>query len=199
MRLLYLPALIALALAFEGCARSQVEARRSPPWAALATSAKGGRRPRGHATLAAAATPGDFVVASLKARGLRFGTDGSLGALWGYMRASHTVVPPADARPGDVLFFRAAPAAASAADCGGAPDDVGIVERVDPDGRLTFVERKDGRTHTRFADPVQPLLRRDAGGRIRNSFLRPKRVSDPPDLPIFAGEMLCGAARPKLD
>src|SRR4051812_376207 len=46
-----------------------------------------------------------IVVARIHTAGYRFGTDGTPGALWGYMRTSHEVIDPRDARPGDVVFF----------------------------------------------------------------------------------------------
>src|SRR5258708_3886156 len=64
-------------------------------------SPRGGARPNG--------TPGDegaaLVERVLHEAGLRFGTDGSARALWGYMRTSHRLIAPADARPGDIVFF----------------------------------------------------------------------------------------------
>jgi hypothetical protein len=63
------------------------------------------------------------------------------------------------------------------------------------DGRITFVEVRDGRARRSFVDPVRPSERRSAGGEILNSFLRPIRIDDPPGARYFAGEMLCGVAR----
>src|SRR5207247_1258186 len=39
--------------------------------------------------------------------------------------------------------------------------------------------------------------RRDAQGRVRNTFLRPKRPDDPPQARYFAGDMLCAVVRPR--
>jgi hypothetical protein len=155
----------------------------------------GGKRPTrpGNRARRPSATPAaDLVAASLADRGLRFGTDGSVAALWGYLSSSHTVVSPTDARAGDVLFFEtdARPAGACSA-----PDHAGIVTEAQPDGRLGFIEARHGRVRRSFVDPLRPGLRRDPEGRIRNSFLRPKRPDDPPGLPVFAGEMLCAVAR----
>ncbi len=149
----------------------------------------------GHA-LARRPPPGDetsaMIVERIHAAGYRFGTDGTPGALWGYMRTTHEVVDPRDARPGDVVFF----------DTRGRTDDdlycsdrVGLVESVDTAGRITFLESRDGRFYRGYVDPRQPMTRRDASGEIANSFLRPKRLDDPDGTRYFAGEMLCGIAR----
>ena len=132
-----------------------------------------------------------FVEKALHDAGFRFGTDGSARALWGYLRTSHRVVSPALARPGDILFFDTR-GLAPAPDCA---DHAGIVESVGPDGRITFVEARGGRVRRSFVDPAHPTSRRDGRGEILNSFLRAKSVDDPPGLPYFAGQMLCGVAR----
>ena len=137
-----------------------------------------------HATPAVA-----LVERALHERGLRFGTDGTPAALFAYLRASGEPVSPAEARPGDVVFFAARDGAA----CG---DHAGLVEAVDAAGRLTFREGRDGAVHHSFADPAHPLARRDADGRILNTFLRPRRPDDPPDARYFAGQMLCAVLRP---
>jgi hypothetical protein len=132
-----------------------------------------------------------FVERALHEAGLRFGTDGTTPALWGYLRTSQEMVAPADARPGDVVLFDTR---------GTGPDPVcadhaGIVERVDPDGRIGFVEERDGTVRHSFVDAARPTLRRDERGLIRNSFLRAKRITDGADAHYFAGEMLCAVAR----
>ncbi len=132
-----------------------------------------------------------FVVRTLHAAGLRFGTDGSTRALWGYMRTAHRLVGPAAARPGDILFF-------DTRGTGGQPDcadHAAVVERVGPAGRIGFLELRDGRLRHSFVDPQRPTLRRDESGEILNSFLRPLRTDDPPGARYFAGQMLCGIAR----
>jgi hypothetical protein len=133
----------------------------------------------------------ELVEHTLHAAGLRFGTDGSTRALWGYMRTSHQVVSAADARPGDVLFFDTRGTAPEP----GCADHAGIVETVYDDGRLGFVESRGGQIRHSLVDPERPTLRRDAGGQVLNTFLRPKLVSDPEGTRYFAGEMLCGIAR----
>jgi hypothetical protein len=132
-----------------------------------------------------------FVERALHDAGFRFGTDGSVRALWGYLRTSHRLVRAAEARPGDVLFFDTR-GLAEVPECA---DQAGIVDGVARDGRITFVEVRDGRARRSFVDPVRPSERRSAGGEILNSFLRPIRIDDPPGARYFAGEMLCGVAR----
>jgi hypothetical protein len=139
--------------------------------------------------------PGDegalLVERTLHAAGLRFGTDGSTRALWGYMRTSHQVVSPADARPGDIVFFDTRGTTPEPA----CADHAGIVESVDGDGRLGFLEARGGQVRHSYVDPERPTLRRDERGQVLNTFLRPKLVSDPDGAHYFAGEMLCGVAR----
>ncbi len=132
-----------------------------------------------------------FVERALHDAGLRFGTDGSARALWGYLRTAHRLVGPREARAGDVLFFDTRGVAALP-ECA---DEAGIVESVSSDGRITFVQARDGRVRRSFVDPSRPTARRNAQGEILNSFLRPIRIDDPPGSRYFAGEMLCGIAR----
>jgi len=135
-----------------------------------------------------------FVARALRDGGLRFGTDGSTRALWEYLRSSHRTVAPAGARAGDVLFFDTR-ATDTVPDCDAATDHAGIVESIEPDGRIVFVETRGGQVRRSVVDPSRPTLRRNERGEIANTFLRPKRVSDPPEARYFAGEMLCGIAR----
>jgi hypothetical protein len=137
--------------------------------------------PSVHAEPAAA-----MVERALHERGLRFGTDGTVGALHGYLANRGRPVRPEQARTGDVVFFDLA---------GGGPDHVGLVERVDPDGRIAFRELRDGEVRTSYVQARAPSARRDSQGRILNSFLRPKRPEDPPYLRYFAGELLAGVLR----
>ncbi len=140
----------------------------------------------------------DFVVAALQDTGLRFGTDGTVPALWGYLANTHTPVTPSATRPGDVLFFQTRePVTTHRHGACDAPDHVAIVSTVDPDGRIGFVEARGRQVRRSYVDPERPRLRRDDGGRVLNSFLRPKRIGDPADAPTFAGEMLCAAVRPR--
>jgi hypothetical protein len=147
-----------------------------------------GRRPaRGDESAA-------FVERALRRLGLHFGTDGSVGALWGYLRTSHRLVAPSDARPGDVVLF-------DVHGTGPEPtcaDHAGIVEAVGSGGRIAFVEARGGSVRHSFVDPRRPTVRRDESGAIVNSFLRPKRITDPIDARYFAGEMLCAIVRLEL-
>ena len=126
--------------------------------------------------------------------GLHFGTDGSTRALWEYLRLAHDPIAPARARTGDVLFFDTQ-AGDAAPDCDDVTDHAGIVESVEPDGRILFVEARGGQVRRSVVDPSHPTLRRNARGEIANSFLRAKLVADPPNARYFAGQMLCGVAR----
>lgn len=132
-----------------------------------------------------------FVERALHDAGFRFGTDGSPGALWGYLRTSHRLVGAGEVRAGDIVFFdtqSTGPAPACA-------DRTGIVETVSAGGRIGFVEARGGRMQRGFVDPIHPRDRRSVRGEILNSFLRPIRIDDPPGTRYFAGEMLCGIAR----
>jgi hypothetical protein len=159
---------------------ARFEAQRSPAFA-----------PRGRANHGTTDEGAAFVERALHDAGLRFGTDGSTRALWGYLRTAHRLVGAADARPGDILLFDTR-GVAPAPECA---DRAGIVESVAGGGRITFVEAQGGRVRRSFVDPAHPSSRRDARGEILNSFLRPIRIDDPPGARYFAGEMLCGVAR----
>jgi hypothetical protein len=155
-------------------AAARIEARRDPP-------ARPGRGDEG----------AEFVQQALHRAGLRFGTDGSTRALWGYLRTSQRLVAAEEARPGDVLFFDVWGTAAEPA----CADHAGVVESVDGDGRIGFIELRGGRVRRSFVEPARPTVRRDPGGRVLNTFLRPKLVGEPPGARHFAGEMICGVAR----
>jgi hypothetical protein len=133
-----------------------------------------------------------LVARALHDTGLRFGTDGSTRALWGYLRTAHKIVPPAAARPGDIVFFDRHGSAARPPECA---DHTGIVTEVSAAGRISFLEVRDGQVRTSYAHPKWPVVRRDDRDQVLNSFLRPKKIDDPPDGRYYAGEMLCGVAR----
>ena len=177
-----------LGLCAFGCASPNVT-RRLP--ASVFHSARYETRPGRHAHRPRGDESAALVERSLHEAGLRFGTDGSVRALWGYMRTSHEIVAASDARPGDVLFFDTR-GTEEALDCA---DHAGIVETVDGDGRVGFVEARGGELRHSFVDPAHPTTRRGAHAQILNTFLRPKLVTDPPEARYFAGEMLCGIAR----
>jgi hypothetical protein len=178
-------------LAASGCATTREGRPRQRPrsWSAAFAGA----------AVAAPARVRDPAVAlaerALHDAGLRFGTDGSTRALWSYLRLTHDLVAPVDARPGDILFFDTRATGGSTPDCDDTTDHVGVVETITPDGRIEFVEARAGRVQRSFVDPSRPSLRRTAGGDIANSFLRAKAVEDPPDARYFAGELLCCVAR----
>jgi len=179
---------VVLGLAAFGCA-TPTRTQRLP------ASVFGASRIQSHGHHAGHRVAGDesaaLVERSLHEAGLRFGTDGSARALWGYMRTAHERVAPERALPGDVVFFDTS-GTESDLDCA---DHAGLVESVDPDGRLGFVEARGGQIRHSFVQPGRPTARRGDRGQILNSFLRPKLVSDPPDARYFAGEMLCGVYR----
>jgi hypothetical protein len=136
-----------------------------------------------------------LVERALHETGLRFGTDGSVRALWGYMRNTHHAIAPADARPGDVVFFDTR-GTGPEPECA---DHAGLVESAEIDGRIGFVEARGGQVRHSFVLPDQPTLRRGDRGQIANTFLRPKLITDPADARYFAGEMLCGVYRVERD
>jgi hypothetical protein len=136
----------------------------------------------------------ELVARSLRDSGLRFGTDGSTRALWEYLRLAHRTVAAPRARPGDVLFFDTR-ATEAEPDCDDVTDHAGVVESVEPDGRIIFIEARAGQVRRSVVDPAHPTSRRNERGEIANSFLRVKHVADPPNARYFAGQMLCGVAR----
>jgi hypothetical protein len=109
------------------------------------------------------------------------------------MRTSHESITPDDARPGDVLFFETR-GTGPQADCT-STDHAAVVESAEIDGRIGFVESRGGQIRHSFVQPDQPTIRRGERGQIMNTFLRTKRVDDPPASRYFAGEMLCGVYR----
>jgi|SRR5882724_12913156 len=109
------------------------------------------------------------------------------------MRTSHQLVSAGEARPGDVVFFDTR----TRADDGppACADRLGLVEEVDAEGRITFLEVRAGRWERGYVTPRLPERRRDERGQVINTFLRPKRIGDADGTRYFAGEMLCGVAR----
>jgi hypothetical protein len=163
--------LLVVVLLLLGCA--------GPPRRVKAPSRAARHRPRPAPAVA-------LVERVLRERGFRFGTDGTVGALHGYLADNGRAVPAAQARPGDVVFFDLG---------GGCEGHVGLAENVDPDGRITFREARDGQVRISYLHAAEPCARRDGQGRILNTFLRPKRPDDPPATRYFAGEMLCAVLR----
>jgi len=185
--------LVLVVAASLGCAHHPSPSNRLPDWVFASGRVE---HPRPRAGIRGRSESSDFVVAALQGAGLRFGTDGTVPALWQYLRSAHPAVSPGAAKPGDVLVFRVAPVATGEQNACDSPDDVAIVSEVDGSGRISFVEARHGRTIFNYLDPTHPRLRRDDGGQIRNSFLRVAHPSDPLAAPLLAGEMLCGVARP---
>lgn len=151
---------------------------------------------RGHAPRAGLhgrSEASDLVVAALQDTGLKFGTDGRVPSLWGYLRTTQAVVPPAGTRRGDVLFFQTR---GFGGDCD-VPDHVAIVAANDGRGRIEFVDAREGQVRRSFVDPDHPQLRRDRDGQIHNTYLRPKKIGDAEDTPTYAGEMVCAAVHLK--
>jgi hypothetical protein len=136
------------------------------------------------------ASPAAMIERSLHQRGLRFGTDGSVGALYAYLANREDPIAPEQARPGDVIFFDLR------SDGGGCGNHVGLVERRDANGRITFREWRAGSQRQSYVHPRHPRARRDESGRVLNTFLRIKQPDDPADALYFAGEMLCAVFRP---
>jgi hypothetical protein len=183
---------VVLGLCALGCATPAQTRRLAPSiFQAARQDTRGGHH---RAARRAARDEGAALVErALHDAGLRFGTDGSARALWGYMRTSHEEISPGEARPGDVVFFDTHGTGEEPA----CADHAGLVEAAAGDGRLGFVEARGGQVRHSFVDPAQPAVRRDDRGEILNSFLRTKQVSDPPAARYFAGEMLCGVFRVK--
>ena len=190
-RLLFI--LLLVVAATVGCAHRGPPPNRLPDWVFMAGHSD---HPRPRAGIRGRSESSDFVVAALQQAGLRFGTDGTVPALWQYLKNAHPEIPARAARPGDVLVFRVAPVAGRDEDPCDSPDDVAIVSEVDGSGRISFVEARHGRTVFNYLDPLHPRTRRDDGGQVRNSFLRVAHPGDPVTAPLLAGEMLCGVARP---
>lgn len=185
--------LLLVVVATVGCAHRSPPSNRLPEWVFAAGHSD---HPRPRAGIRGRSESSDFVVAALQQAGLRFGTDGTVPALWQYLKSAHPEIPAVAARPGDVLVFRVAPLSAREENPCDTPDDVAIVSEVDGSGRISFVEARHGRTVFNYLDPQHPRTRRDDGGQVRNSFLRAAHPDDPVAAPLLAGEMLCGVARP---
>ena len=207
------PRVLAVALAAAaggGCASIPVIPGMIPTWAADTLGSADLPTPRplrlGPEPTPAASTPatpaaepergyagGDeeataWVEAELKDRGLRFGTDGTVASLYAYLRERHGLVPADKARPGDVVFF----------DLGGrnrCGDHAGVIDEVDPTGRIAFREARAGIVRMSFAHPRQPFSRRAVDGRVLNTFLRIRRPEDPPGVRYLAGGLLCAVGR----
>ncbi len=183
--------LVASAVASLGCATSVRSRSVASPVFRPATARKDAKASTTTAWRHGSAVPdaAELVERALRARGLRFGTDGTVGALFAYVSARHRLVPAAQAHAGDVLFFDLEGGGQSCA------NHVGLVEAVDLEGRIVFRESRGGLVRRSYVYPPEPAARRDASGVVLNTFLRPKRINDPDDALYFAGEMLCAVGR----
>ena len=182
---LVLALVVVFGLCALGCA-SGASARHVPPSVfkgdrfQAKRSGRAAPRPRAGAEVEASAA---LVERRLNVLGYRFGTDGTVPALWGYMRAAHHVIPVGEVRPGDVLFF-------DTRGVGPQPtcaDHVALAEAVGPDGRITFVEARGGHVRRSVVDPGHPALRRDARGRITEQLPAPDGHGRPAGQPLLRG------------
>lgn len=188
-----LPALVgllAIAMLAVGCSAASTQR----PWPVAAeVHAKGppvAKRNLGSAaSLRRPVTAATLVERSLRDRGLDFGTDGSVQALYSYAISQHEAVDPRQARPGDLLFFD------SAAEASGCGNHVGLVEGIAPGGAIKFRERRDNEERTSIADPLRPARRRDDAGRVINTFMRARQPNDAVGTRYYAGQMVCSVIR----
>jgi cell wall-associated NlpC family hydrolase len=131
-------------------------------------------RRRGLNLLPERTLPGEGGVAAIyrKAR--------SLGAL-------HQEEP----HPGDLVFFRNTYDRNGDGRRNDGLTHIGVVERVDADGTVTFVHRAGGGVKRSKLNLSQPGVRRDEQGRVLNDYLRrPERVVRP----RLAGQLCAGFA-----
>ncbi len=147
--------------------------------------AKGTRRSDAPRPMTAAAP----IERALHERGVRFGTDGSVEALYAYAHGRHENLDPRQARVGDLLFFDTTQRGTA---CG---THVGMVTGIAPGGALKFQEWREGVQRESVVDPMRPTRRRDEQGRVINTFLRARQQGDDSALRYYAGEMLCAVIR----
>lgn len=131
-----------------------------------------------------------LLEGALGAAGLRVGTDGRVETLWMYLRSRHETVDVRGAHPGDVVLFDT-----RAGERRRCADHAGIIEAVEPDGRIRFIDARGGHVRSGVLHPLYARARRDGAGEVMNSFLRPRRIDDPPRTPYLAGDMLCAVVR----
>jgi hypothetical protein len=160
---------------------ARLRAPRAPgqrPQATRQSAAPAGRPPPcvRLLTLSPAAAP--WSRCALSQRGFRLGTDGTGRRAPRLPRRQRPAwCSPGQARPAtwcSSIWRRRC------------QDHVGLAESVDPDGRITFREVRDGQVRTSYVHAAEPCARRDGQGRILNTFLRPKRPDDPPATRYFA-------------
>ncbi|MDX2021087.1 MAG: NlpC/P60 family protein [Deltaproteobacteria bacterium] len=173
--------LVAIATMVLGCGAQTSQT----PWPLVPQAQAKGRKANPKRPLNAAS----LVESSLRERGLRFGTDGSVKALYSYATQTHDRVSAQEARPGDLVFFDTSP---TGNQCGG---HVGLVQGFAPGGALKFRERREGEERVSVADPQRPGQRRDEDGRVINTFLRARKPNDPEGTRYYAGQMVCAVVR----
>lgn len=172
-------ALLGLASLAAGCAAAP------RPWPLVsAVHTKGHKRPPKRPITAAT-----LVENSLQRRGLSFGTDGSVQALYSYATMRHESIDPREARPGDIVFFDTS---SGEGRCGG---HVGLVQGIAPGGALKFRERRNEEDRESVADPMRPSQRRDDNGRVINTFMQPRKPNDREGTRYYAGQMVCAVVR----
>ncbi|WNG50879.1 CHAP domain-containing protein [Archangium minus] len=94
-------------------------------------------------------------------------------------------------RPGDLVFFRETYDRNRDGRRNDGLTHIGVVERVERDGTVTFVHRAGGGVKRSKLHLTRPSLRRDARGRVLNDYLR---RSEKVARPRLAGELLAGFA-----
>jgi hypothetical protein len=97
--------------------------------------------------------------------------------LWG--------APTDPIRPGALLVFDRAVARAPAS-------LVAVALAVDDRGVVTMIFLGAGVARIGYVDPAHPAQKRDAAGRVRNTFLRHRDEEPPPGTHFLAGELLAG-------
>ena len=139
----------------------------------------------------------EFVARSLRDGGLRFGTDGSTRALWGYLRLTHDRWRRRGRPPGRRVVLRHARH-------GRRP---GLRRRhrsrrhrreVEPDGRIVFVEARGGQVRRSVVDPTRPTLRRNAARRDRQQLPAREGWSPIPPTPATSPARCCAASRASI-
>ncbi len=137
-----------------------------------------------------------FVAHVLRAAGQDIAVDAKqpyAASLWRKLEVAGAKVAIADAKPGDLIFFR------DTADLNGngRPDDgvtlVGVVERV-RGNHAVFIAQRAGKVRRMAVDGTRPLVIRDGAGEVINTRLVRWPGSD---TPWTTGQCLYGFGRPQ--
>lgn len=137
-----------------------------------------------------------FVAHVLRAAGQDIAVDAKqpyAASLWRKLEAAGAKVAVADAKPGDLIFFR------DTADLNGngQPDDgvtlVGVVERL-RGTHAVFIAQRAGKVRRMAVDAARPLVIRDGAGEVINTRLVRWPGSD---TPWTTGQCLFGFGRPQ--